>query len=54
MFDWTDYTDCGKGFYVHLDSNKNMTYEWAKRRFLADWAVVEFYSGPQKLDHRLR
>ena len=41
-FDWTDYTDFGKGFYVHLEENKAMAYEWAKRRFVSDWAVVEF------------
>ena len=40
--DWTDYTDFGKGFYVHLEANKAMAYEWARRRFASDWAVVEF------------
>lgn len=49
MFDWTDYTDFGKGFYVHLEANKAMTYEWARRRFLADWAVVEFIATPDEL-----
>ena len=33
MFDWTDYTDFGKGFYVHLEANQAMAYEWARRRF---------------------
>jgi len=48
-FDWTDYTDFGKGFYVHLETNKAMAYEWAKRRFLADWAVVEFIATGSEL-----
>ena len=49
MFDWTDYTDFGKGFYAHLESNKTMAYEWAKRRFVGDWAVVEFIATPDEL-----
>ena len=49
MFDWTDYTDFGKGFYVHLEANKAMAYEWARRRFLADWAVVEFIATADEL-----
>jgi hypothetical protein len=48
-FDWTDYTDFGKGFYVHLEENKVMAYEWAKRRFASDWAVVEFIATPDEL-----
>jgi len=48
-FDWTDYTDFGKGFYVHLEENKTMAYEWARRRFAADWAVVEFVATPDDL-----
>jgi hypothetical protein len=47
--DWTDYTDFGKGFYVHLEPNKAMAYEWAKRRFKTDWAVVEFIATPDEL-----
>jgi hypothetical protein len=47
--DWTDYTDFGKGFYVHLEENKVMAYEWAKRRFLTDWAVVEFIATADEL-----
>lgn len=49
MFDWTDYTDFGKGFYVHLEANQAMAYEWARRRFKADWAVVEFIATPDEL-----
>jgi hypothetical protein len=49
MFDWSDYTDFGKGFYVHLEANKAMAYEWARRRFAADWAVVEFIVAPDEL-----
>lgn len=47
--DWTDYTDFGKGFYVHLEANKIMAYEWARRRFAADWAVVEFIATADEL-----
>lgn len=47
--DWTDYTDFGKGFYVHLEANKKMAYEWAKRRFSSDWAVVEFIATADEL-----
>jgi hypothetical protein len=49
MFDWSDYTDFGKGFYVHLEANKAMAYEWARRRFSGDWAVVEFIATPDEL-----
>jgi hypothetical protein len=49
MFDWTDYTDFGKGFYVHLEENRGMAYEWARRRFQTDWAVVEFVATPPEL-----
>ena len=49
-FNWTDYTDFGKGFYVHLEENQAMAYEWAKRRFTAEWAVVEFIATPDDLD----
>jgi hypothetical protein len=48
-FDWTDYTDFGKGFYVHLEANKAMAYEWARRRFSSDWAVVEFIATPAEI-----
>ena len=47
--DWTDYTDFGKGFYVHLEANKAMAYEWARRRFASDWAVVEFVATTDEL-----
>ena len=47
--DWTDYTDFGKGFYVHLEANKKMAYEWARRRFSSDWAVVEFIATADEL-----
>ena len=48
-FDWTDYTDFGKGFYVHLEENQAMAYGWAKRRFGDEWAVVEFIATPDEL-----
>lgn len=50
-FDWTDYTDFGKGFYVHLEENKTMAYEWARRRFSSDWAVVEFIVSPDEFSN---
>ena len=34
--DWTDYTDFGKDLYVHLEANKVMAHEWARRRFVSN------------------
>lgn len=40
--DWTEYTDFGKGLYVHAEENKQHAYDWAKRRYPKKWAVLEF------------
>jgi hypothetical protein len=48
-FDWSDYTDFGKGFYVHYEANMAMAYEWAKREYKTDWAVVEVIATPDEL-----
>ena len=33
---WTDHTDFGKDLYVHLEANKVMAHEWARRRFVSN------------------
>lgn len=48
-FDWTDYTDFGKGFYVHLEANRRLAYEWARRHNGENWAVVEFLATADEL-----
>ncbi len=48
-FDWTDYTDFGKGFYVHLEENKALAYKRAKEKFSTDWAVVEFIATQSEI-----
>jgi hypothetical protein len=47
--DWEDYTDFGKGFYVHLEANKKLAYDRAKEKYGADWAVVELIATSDEL-----
>ena len=40
---WWDYTDFGKGFYTHLEENKNMALQWAMKRGRekkTDWGIL--------------
>lgn len=50
MPSWPDYTDFGKGFYVHSQENKERACEWARRNYGKEAAVVEFPLTPAERD----
>jgi hypothetical protein len=47
LLDWYEYTDFGKGFYVHPEESKKKAVEWAKRNS-AEWGVVRFILAPDE------
>ena len=49
ILDWWEYTDFGKGFYCHLEENKKMAVDWAKRKN-PEWGVVRFTLTKQEFD----
>src|ERR1035438_8086359 len=50
MPSWPDYTDFGKGFYIHSQENKERACEWARRNYGKQAAVVEFPLTPAERD----
>jgi len=48
LLDWYEYTDFGKGFYVHPETSKEKAVEWAKRNN-AEWGVVRFTLTPDEI-----
>jgi hypothetical protein len=51
--DWTEYTDFGKGLYLHLEATRRLAFEWAKRNSKKtgkEWGVVRFCLLQKELD----
>lgn len=54
LLDEDEYTDFGKGFYIHPPENKKLAIDWAKRRAKEQktkWGVACFVLTDQELDN---
>jgi hypothetical protein len=54
LLDDSEYTDFGKGFYIHPPENRKLAIDWAKNtssRAGVEWGVATFVLSDQEMDN---